>query len=272
MCFYTALILLACGVSLCGQTSGDPEILRAKEEIERLRKLVDAGAAPALQLRKAEEAVVDAEDAATLRKTLYGSDLSEAQTDEMVAAAERRLERRQSAYDAARKVVDAGAAAPISLNPLQEQIDFARKEYALAQSRAALTEEIAMFAELEETLSARLAHAPGEAAAMAERFDGDGVFTMRQFGEAKAAFEAHFGEKLPVSAMGETAVHRSLGFDHRGRVDVAVQPDSLEGRWLREYLEQNRIPFFAFRQAVRGKATGAHIHIGPMSTRLATGG
>ena len=72
--------------------------------------------------------------------------------------------------------------------------------------------------------------------------------------------------------MGETAVHRSLGFDHRGRVDVAISPDQPEGVWLRHYLTDNHIPYFAFRQAVPGKATGAHIHMGPMSTRLKLGG
>jgi hypothetical protein len=88
----------------------------------------------------------------------------------------------------------------------------------------------------------------------------------------EVAFARHFGKPLPVSAIGETAVHRALGFDHRGRVDVAIYPDLPEGIWLREYLTENRIPYFAFRQAVPGKATGAHIHIGPMSTRLVPGG
>ena len=69
-----------------------------------------------------------------------------------------------------------------------------------------------------------------------------------------------------------TAVHRSLGFDHTGRVDVELHPALPEGRWLLEYLTGHRIPYFAFRHAVPGKATGAHIHIGPMSTRLAKGG
>jgi hypothetical protein len=72
--------------------------------------------------------------------------------------------------------------------------------------------------------------------------------------------------------MGETAVHRSLGFDHRGRVDVAINPDQPEGHWLLEYLVDKHIPYFAFRHAVTGKATGAHIHIGPMSTRFKLGG
>ena len=88
----------------------------------------------------------------------------------------------------------------------------------------------------------------------------------------ESAFEREFGKPLPVSAMGETAVHRALGFDHRGRVDVAVYPDTPEGIWLRNYLTTNHIPYFAFRHAVPGKATGAHIHLGPMSTHLNLGG
>ena len=91
-----------------------------------------------------------------------------------------------------------------------------------------------------------------------DRFDGDGIFTPGTLARVEMAFAAHFGKPLPVSAMGETAVHRALGFDHRGRVDVAVHPDQPEGVWLREFLTENRIPYFAFRQAVPGKATGAH--------------
>jgi hypothetical protein len=47
-----------------------------------------------------------------------------------------------------------------------------------------------------------------------------------------------------------------------------LNPDQPEGVWLRTYLSSNEIPYFAFRSAVSGKATGPHIHIGPGSTRL----
>ena len=45
--------------------------------------------------------------------------------------------------------------------------------------------------------------------------------------------QRQFGKSLPVSAKGDTALHRSLGFDHRGRVDIALNPDQTEGSWLR---------------------------------------
>lgn len=266
-----ALALLLCSFAF-GQTAGDPEVARAKAEIERLRELVAAGAAPRVQLQRAEEAMADVEDAAFLRRTLYGPELTEAQADEMVFAATRRYDRRKDAYDRARKLVDAGGASAVSLGTFLEEMDMAGKERGLAETRAGLTREIARMARDEEALMARLAQAPEEAHAIAERYDGDGVFTTATFARVEAAFEQHFGKTLPVSANGETAVHKAMGFDHRGRVDVAIHPDAPEGAWLRQYLTENHIPFFAFRQAVPGKATGAHIHMGPISGHLATGG
>ena len=66
----------------------------------------------------------------------------------------------------------------------------------------------------------------------------------------------------------QTAVHRALGFDHHDRVDVAIFSDTAEGLWLRRYLESGDIPYYAFRNSVKGIATGAHIHMGPPSNRL----
>jgi hypothetical protein len=153
-----------------------------------------------------------------------------------------------------------------------EELDGARKEADLAESRASLVRELTEMAKAEDALATKLAEEPAEAPRIADRYDGDGIFTTGTLSRVEMAFARQFGKPLPVSAMGETAVHRALGFDHRGRVDVAVHPDQPEGVWLREYLTENRIPYFAFRQAVPGKATGAHIHIGPMSTRLVPGG
>jgi len=82
-------------------------------------------------------------------------------------------------------------------------------------------------------------------------------------------FRASFGHPLPISALGQTSTHDHLGFDHRNAVDVAVHPDSPEGQALIQYLRSHGISFFAFRGAVPGSATGAHIHIGPPSHRIA---
>jgi hypothetical protein len=257
--------------SLTSQSLDSPEVMRAKSGIEYLRSLVDRGVAPRAQLERAEAALADAEDDALLRRTVYGSGLTDAQADEMLAAAARRVERRQKTLDEAQKLVTAGIAAQNSLNPLREDLEAARKEGELAELRARYTHELTQMVEAEQLLESKLAHEPQAAGELADRFDGDGVFSMAEFSAVESAFEKQFGKPLPVSALGETALHRSLGFDHRGRVDVALRPDQAEGRWLLEYLTGKRIPYFAFRQAVPGKATGAHIHIGPMSTHLKAG-
>jgi hypothetical protein len=253
------------------QVADSPEFADAKAGIEKLKTLAAAGAIPRMQVERAEQQLADAEDAAVLRRTLYGQDLTAEQSDEMVAAAERRLARREKGLDEAKGLVEAGAASPASLGTFMAEIDSARKETELAAARAKLTRELAEMARAEESLNEEDAE-PSTVRRIAERFDGDGIFNTARLTAVEKAFIGQFGKALPVSAKGETAVHRSLGFDHRGRVDVALTPDQPEGAWLRQYLTDHKIPFFAFRQAVPGKATGAHFHLGPMSTRYKLGG
>ena len=265
------LALLVSATCLWAQ-SGDPAIAQAKSSIEKIRALVEAGAVPRARLEKPEDQLADAEDVAYLRHSLYGQELTEDQSDEMIAAANRRLERRKKAYDEGKKLVDAGVAAESSLAVFQQDIESAQKEVELAGARARLTQELAEMAKAEEALETKLAQTPAQAPEVAERFDGDGAFNSVAWSKIEKEYEKEFGKPLPVSAIGETAVHRALGFDHTGRIDVAVNPDQPEGVWLRDFLTANHIPYFAFRHAVPGKATGAHIHIGPMSTRLKLGG
>jgi len=272
MRFLSALALVVCAGCVWAQELDPPEVANARSAMERIQRLVDAGALPRAQLDKAQATLADAEDSAYLRKTLYGVELTDDQCDRMMAAANRRFERRKKAVDDARKLVEDGVASQLSLSGLLEELDAARKECDLAETRARLAHELASMAQAEEALAARLAEEPSAAAELADRYDGDGVFSVGTFSRVETEFERKFGKPLPVSAMGETAVHRALGFDHRGRVDVALHPDQPEGHWLLEFLHDNHIPYFAFRQAVPGKATGAHIHIGPISTRLKMGG
>jgi hypothetical protein len=77
-----------------------------------------------------------------------------------------------------------------------------------------------------------------------------------------------FGHNLPVSALGQTATHDRLRFDHRDSMDVALHPDSVEGKALIAHLRRSGVPFIAFRTAAPGASTGAHIHIGRPSRRI----
>jgi hypothetical protein len=82
-------------------------------------------------------------------------------------------------------------------------------------------------------------------------------------------FSQTFGHSLPVSALGQTPTHDRMRFDHRNAMDVALHPDSVEGKALIAYLRRSGVPFIAFRSAAVGASTGAHIHIGRPSRRMA---
>ena len=100
------------------------------------------------------------------------------------------------------------------------------------------------------------------------RFNGAAGFTVAEVAKIERFFTSTFGRGLPISALGQTATHDRMRFDHHNAVDVALQPESREGQSVLNYLRQAGIPFIAFRGAVPGAATGAHIHIGRPSPRL----
>jgi hypothetical protein len=101
------------------------------------------------------------------------------------------------------------------------------------------------------------------------RFNGPAGWTISDIVKVEGFFASRFGRALPVSALGQTSVHDRLGFDHRNSMDIAVHPDSAEGQAIMAYLRSSGVPFIAFRSAVPGSATGAHIHVGHPSRRLA---
>lgn len=100
------------------------------------------------------------------------------------------------------------------------------------------------------------------------RYNGPAHWVLSDASKVQSFFVAQFHRALPVSAFGQTATHNHLGFDHSNSMDVAVHPDSAEGQSLMAYLRGAGIPFIAFRQAVPGSATGAHIHVGYPSHRI----
>ena len=100
------------------------------------------------------------------------------------------------------------------------------------------------------------------------RFNGAAGFTVAEVAKIERFFTSTFGHGLPISALGQTATHDRMRFDHHNAVDVALHPESPEGQSVLNYLRQAGIPFIAFRGAVPGAATGAHIHIGKPSPRL----
>jgi hypothetical protein len=207
----------------------------------------------------------DEADRELVRSLLESKDLTEDQSNALVRAAGRRYMRRKQAFATARQAVDAGKAAAGVLEPLRQDMDSARKVCDVAESLGRRTQDMAATAQADWELERRLAYIPSTMVGLAERFDGVSEFTEKDLGTMEQAFLTHFGKPMPISARGDSAVHRTMGFDHRGRFDVAVSPSQPEGVWVRRYLTEKHVTFFAFRSAVPGRATGAHIHIGPAS-------
>lgn len=100
------------------------------------------------------------------------------------------------------------------------------------------------------------------------RYGGQAGWSLGRLGIVQTFFASTFGQTLPVSALGQSATHNRLGYNHRNSVDVALHPDSPQGKALISYLESQGIPYLAFRSAVAGVATGPHIHIGYPSNRV----
>jgi hypothetical protein len=144
-------------------------------------------------------------------------------------------------------------------------------ERRLGETRRQLTDSEAVMTEARalRQLAALPPVPPGAERSTPEVLEYHGVstWTLTQVASLEQFFSGRFGRPLPVSAIGQTALHDRLGFDHRNAVDVAVHPDSTEGRVLLDYLRLRGIPFLAFPGPVAGASTGAHVHVGAPSPR-----
>ena len=281
---FFALFLCAGALAIAAETltetpeaTANKRLELAKQQVDRVKSLVDSGALPRVRLDQAELDVADAEDDVILAKTLYGDmpvgEVNEKLTDDMVAAAQRRVERQQQRVDQARKLVADGVAAESYVTPFEDELAMRRTNLQLAHSRAHVMGELASLAKFEKTQQEiqTVTHLEfhDKFTKGMEHFEGGSNFEeSRDLKPLELAFTKKFDRKLPISADGETDLHRSLGFDHAGRVDVALSPNDPQGVWLRHYLRVRGIPYYAFTRAIPGKATSAHIHIGPGSTRL----
>ncbi len=247
---------------------------RAQDEVDQINILVGQGTLPKSRLVDAQNHLADAQDEVILVQTLYGElrlqDMTTAQAESMVAAASRRVDRQQKIVLSRRSLVDSGIMAESDFASFQDELEARKRVLELAKNRTKLLNELRQMAEVEQQLERTALQARANSlAGVMIRYDGSGSFRLDQLPLISRQFENKFHHPLPVSALGETAVHRAMGLDHRNRADISLSPDGTEGVWLRECLERLRIPYLAFRCAIVGAATAPHIHIGPGSTRLA---
>jgi hypothetical protein len=245
---FLSLGALACftqALADTSETTANKRLDLAKQELEKVSNLVQAGALPRIRLEQAGQDVADAQDDVILERTLYGDinvkDVTDQVIDEMV--------------EQARKLVADGIAAQATVTPFQEELTMRRMNLQLAHSRAHLMGEMAALAKYEKSMQeiqevTRIEYRDYFTKGM-EHFQGSSTFQeSRDLKPLAVAFEKKFDRPLPISALGDTNLHRSMGFDHTGRIDVAINPSTPDGVWL------------------RGRATAAHIHIGAGSPRL----
>lgn len=177
--------------------------------------------------------------------------------EEAVAHAEAELARRRSL--AARELI-----APVEVDTAARALASARDEAERTRTAVREAETVVTEAEAARELAALPPPAPGQirTGPTLIRHDGRAAWSLAELPALEQFFSARFHRPLPVSARGQTPMHDRLGFDHHEALDVAVHPDSPEGRALMDYLRGRSIPFLAFRAAQPGAATGAHVHIG----------
>ncbi len=237
------LTSLLCASILLGHLSGHT-VVRA-QVATKLEKTASDVIAATLNYRAALERIL----AIYERDLARGAELADLRRDlfEREVLSKREFEEGQKVHAEARKNVDETRTALV-------EADRMLTEARIAEALARLTP--LPRGSYEET--------PGLA-----RFNGSGAWSVAADApRLQQFFLARFGQALPISAYGQTALHDRMGFDHRNALDVALHPESVEGRALMDYLRAAGIPFIAASGAVPGSASGAHIHVGQPSPRV----
>lgn len=256
---YSRLVIIALALSVCGVTAraqgAAAAVTAAGGELSRARaELIDS----------AEDAQASTRDLLTLKeRELAKAEQAHAGLKQLFAeglVARREVEASETLLSSARDAIE----------NLRKQIDASALLIAATEA-ATEADKLAKLRPLLPAGSRRLLRPTlgYSASAVMIRHNGAAPWTaLSGLAGVRLFFESNFGRALPVSALGQTATHGRLGFDHSRAVDVAVHPDSAEGRALMAYLQSQGITFIAFRAAVPGSATGPHIHIGPPSHRV----
>ena len=101
----------------------------------------------------------------------------------------------------------------LTLGSYLEELDRARKEHDLAESRARLCRQLTEIAKAEQETQERLERSPQEASRFADKFEGDGLFTLADFQRLEIAFRVEFSETAPGQCDG----------GHRGTSCIGVR-------------------------------------------------
>jgi hypothetical protein len=195
-----------------------------------------------------------------------------ASVEALIPFYERALKSANETVEKRKELYASGIISKRDLEAGQQAVKAAQTQLEQARNQITESDQLIVEAKAEAELAARKPSLPSRGTYTATsailRNSGSAGWTIANASNVQSFFASTFGRQLPVSAYGQSATHNRMGFDHRNSVDVALHPDSAEGKALIAYLRNNSIPFLAFRSAVAGAATGAHIHIGYPSHRI----
>jgi hypothetical protein len=188
----------------------------------------------------------------------------------LLAREEQAVARARATAERYRTLYAEGLVARRDVEDAEQAVAEARGRLDETQSQLADSQRIVVEAQALRRLAALPPASPGEERSTSDvlEYRGASPWTLTQVASLEQFFAGRFGRSLPVSALGQTPLHDRLGFDHRNGVDVAVHPDSVEGRALLDFLRAHGIPFLAFRGPLAGASTGAHVHVGAASPRM----
>ena len=201
-----------------------------------------------------------------------------ASSKELLTIQETEVSKAEAKLEELRTLVSEGLIAKNELDAEEQKLVALRGQLQATEKQIADSDSRVAQIKAEQELAKKQATAPvkliakqygtlGTTATML-RYNGSVAWSLGSLNTIQSFFSSKFARSLPTSAVGQSATHNRLGYDHRNAVDVALHPDSTEGRALINYLQGQGIPFLAFRAAIPGVATGPHIHIGSPSHRL----
>lgn len=200
---------------------------------------------------------------------------TQARSEELVRLQESEVSKASAKLDELRQLVAEGLVAKVELEEselrlttLRNQLENTRKEIAASDQRITLIQKEQELAKAQVVALKTAKPTASLTKPTLFRYNGAAGWSIGNLTNVQAFFYNEFGRALPTSAVGQSATHNRLGYDHRNAVDVALHPDSPQGKLLINYLQNQGIPFLAFRAAVPGVATGPHIHIGNPSHRI----
>jgi hypothetical protein len=241
----------------------------AQKGARRKPKTESAKATPRISNEDAKKL---AEAASQSRANLLSASSAYRESLEKLLELQRQDEARAAEIVEKRKgLLDLGVISKRELEDGERALAEAQGKVAETAKRIADVDNLVAEVNTAEELAKTSAERPGlyRSAGLVIRYAGASRWALGDIAKVEAFFRLKFTKPLPVSAVGQTVTHNQLGFDHREAVDVAVHPDSAEGQALIGYLTSQGVSFIAIRGAIRGSATGAHIHIGPPSKRIA---